>query len=176
MGEGELAYKRYIDGDDSSFEEVVRIYRAEVTAYALSIVRNRFAAEDVAADVFCYVVCHKKKYNFSVPLKYYLLMICKSRALDYYRKEKKYLPLDEAISAGTERDNVVEIIVKEERKSAVYRAIGGLPAEMRSAVYLFYFEEMSYDDVAKIMKINKKKVDNLLYAAKQKLKKELCDL
>ena len=52
MGEGELAYKRYIDGDDSSFEEVVRIYRAEVTAYALSIVRNRFAAEDVAADVY----------------------------------------------------------------------------------------------------------------------------
>ena len=34
----------------------------------------------------------------------------------------------------------------------------------------------SNDDVAKIMKINKKKVDNLLYAAKQKLKKELCDL
>ena len=176
MGEGELAYKRYIDGDDSSFEEVVRIYHAEVTAYALSIVRNRFAAEDVAADVFCYVVCHKKKYNFSVPLKYYLLMICKSRALDYYRREKKYIPLDEAINVESERDNVVEMIVKDERKSAVYRAIGGLPAEMRSAVYLFYFEEMSYDDVAKIMKINKKKVDNLLYAAKQKLKKELCDL
>lgn len=172
MGEGELAYKRYIEGDDSSFEKVVRFYRADITAYALSIVRDRFAAEDVVADVFCYIVIHKRRYNFSVPLKYYLLMICKSRAIDYLRKEKKYTELDESFpdSSG---DKVTEKILQDERKSALYRAIGGLSPEMRSAIYLVYFEEMSYEDVAKTMKITKKKVDNLLYFAKQKLKKEL---
>lgn len=175
MGEGELAYKRYIDGDDASFEEVVALYRADVTAYALSIVRNRFDAEDIAADVFCYLVLNKRKYNFSVPLKYYLLMICKSRAIDFLRKEKRYTALDDNMP-DYGGDKVAEKIILDDRKSALYRAIGGLSAEMRSAIYLVYFEELCYEDVAKIMKISKKKVDNLLYYAKQKLKKELVSL
>lgn len=175
MGEGELAYKKYIEGDDSSFEEVVRLYRADVTAYALSIVRNRFDAEDVSADVFCYLVLHKHRYNFSVPLKYYLLMICKSRAIDHLRKEKRYTELDENMP-DLSGDKVAEKIIRDERKSALYRAIGGLSVEMRSAIYLVYFEEMSYEDVARTMKISKKKVDNLLYLAKQKLKKEVGSL
>ena len=175
MGEGELAYKKFQNGDDSSLEIIVRLYRADVTAYAMSIVHNRFAAEDVAAEVFCYVVLHRKKYNFSVPLKYYLLMICRSRAYDYCRKEKKYVGLDDSILLKTSGDDVTEKLLGKERESALYRAIGGLPADMRSAVYLVYFEEMSYDDAAKIMKVSRKKVDNLLYLAKQKLRTILKD-
>ena len=42
--------------------------------------------------------------------------------------------------------------------------------DMRAAVHLVYFEQLSYEDAAKVMKKNKKQVDNLLYRAKSTLR------
>jgi len=50
-----------------------------------------------------------------------------------------------------------------------------LPEKMRTAIYFVYFEGMSYADAAKAMRINVKKVNNLLYEAKKKLKTQLKD-
>jgi RNA polymerase sigma-70 factor (ECF subfamily) len=41
---------------------------------------------------------------------------------------------------------------------------------MRVAVHLIYFEDMTYDEAAKVMKKNRKQVDNLLYRAKKALR------
>ena len=48
-----------------------------------------------------------------------------------------------------------------------------LPEEMATAVHLVYFEDMSYEDAAKVMKKTKKQVDNLLYRAKGALRATL---
>ncbi len=52
----------------------------------------------------------------------------------------------------------------------VNQALEQLPEEMRLVIHLVYFEELSYEETAKIMKKNKKQVDNLLYRAKQALR------
>ena len=44
---------------------------------------------------------------------------------------------------------------------------------MREALWLIYFEDLSYDDTAKIMKVNQKKIDNLLTRGRKQLKEEL---
>jgi RNA polymerase sigma-70 factor (ECF subfamily) len=44
---------------------------------------------------------------------------------------------------------------------------------MRTAVHLVYFEGFSYEETAMAMKVSRKKVDNLLYRAKNSLKQEL---
>ena len=45
-----------------------------------------------------------------------------------------------------------------------------LPEDMRTAVYLVYFEDMTYREAAKVMKKNRKQIDNLLYRAKKELR------
>ena len=45
-----------------------------------------------------------------------------------------------------------------------------LPTDMRIVVHLIYFEELSYEDAAKIMGKNRKQIDNLLYRAKSMLR------
>ena len=66
-------------------------------------------------------------------------------------------------------------VEKDERKNAVMQEIKLLPEKMRTAIYFVYFEGMSYADAAKAMRINVKKVNNLLYEAKKKLKMQLKD-
>ena len=64
-------------------------------------------------------------------------------------------------------------MLADERRRAVNGAVDSLPAEMREAVHLVYFEEMTYEEAARVMKKNKKQVDNLLYRAKAELRKTL---
>jgi len=45
-----------------------------------------------------------------------------------------------------------------------------LPEDMRVVIHLVYFEGMTYKEVAKVMKKNRKQVDNLLYRAKKELR------
>ena len=45
-----------------------------------------------------------------------------------------------------------------------------LSQDMRVAVHLVYFEEMTYEEAAKVMKKNRKQIDNLLYRAKKELR------
>lgn len=170
---GEEAYKNFINGDNDAFEVLIELYRADLTAYALSLVGSSFTADDVVADTFCYLIVKKGKYNFSVPLKYYLLMICRSRAIDYLRKQRRLKPLSSESETVTYSD--FSAVEQEEKRAALAEAIRTLPEKMRSAVYFVYFEQMSYAEAARAMKVNAKKINNLLYEAKKKLKIQLKD-
>jgi RNA polymerase sigma factor (sigma-70 family) len=57
-----------------------------------------------------------------------------------------------------------------ERKRVVNAALDRLPEDQRLAVHLIYFEELSYQEAARVMKKNPKQVDNLLYRAKKSLR------
>ena len=50
------------------------------------------------------------------------------------------------------------------------KAVKNLPQDMRAAVHLVYFEEMTYEEAARVMKKSRKHVDNLLYRAKKELR------
>ena len=62
------------------------------------------------------------------------------------------------------------MILLDEKKNMVNSAVSKLPEKMRIVVHLIYFEEMSYEETAKVMKKSKKQVDNLLYRAKKELR------
>ena len=63
-----------------------------------------------------------------------------------------------------------ETLLSDRRKQAVNNAIAQLSQDMQAVVHLIYFEDLSYEEAAKILKKNKKQVDNLLYRAKKELR------
>ena len=72
---------------------------------------------------------------------------------------------------GVEDEKTLEeIVLADERKRTVHSAIAKLSEDMRVVIHLIYFEEMTYDEAAKVMKKNRKQVDNLLYRAKKELR------
>ena len=61
-------------------------------------------------------------------------------------------------------------LIFDERRKKLYRALESLPEKTHTALYLVYFEELSYEETAKVMKISKKQVDNLVYRGKGMLR------
>ena len=98
-------------------------------------------------------------------------MLGRSRALNYikHRKVLNFVELKEEQN-GQDEQLLEESVLLDERKKAVSSALAKLPDDMRVAVHLIYFEDLSYDESAKIMKKNRKQVDNLLYRAKGQLR------
>ena len=68
------------------------------------------------------------------------------------------------------KDNIEDKILVDELKRVVNDALNKIPEEMQEVIHLIFFEELSYAETAKIMKKNKKQIDNLLYRAKKELR------
>ena len=175
MGNGELCYRRFIEGDEEAFDEIMREYFDGLIFFINRYVTDIYAAEDIAIDVFAYVAANRKAYNFKVSLKTYLFMIGRSRALNYikHRKRIEAAVLCDAEGLISEQTAIEDTVLSDEKKRQVNKALSQLPDAMRLAVHLVYFEELSYEEAARVMKKNKKQIDNLLYRAKSLLRSEL---
>lgn len=175
MDNGAGSYRRFLDGDESAFDEILTGYRESLTLFINRYVQDMTAAEDIAIDVFTDLIVHRHRYNFRTQLKTYLFMLGRSRALDYIKHRNKLtmIPLSDAENELAGENTPEEEFLKDETKRAVNAALNDLPEDMRIVLHLIYFEELSYDEAAKVMKKNRKQVDNLLYRAKKQLRSVL---
>ena len=172
MGNGASSYRRFLDGDECAFDEIMKEYFDNLVFFIDRFVHDIHAAEDIAIDAFSDLVVNKHRYNFKVTLKTYLFMLGRSRALNYikHRKVIDLVELSEAENVLAEQETLEEIVLADERKRVVNNALNTLPEDMRIVIHLVYFEDLTYDEAAKVMKKNRKQVDNLLYRAKKELR------
>ena len=172
MDNGASSYRRFLDGDESAFDEIMKELFDNLVFFIDRFVHDIHVAEDIAVDAFSDLVVNKHRYNFKVTLKTYLFMLGRSRALNYikHRKVIDFVELTEADKASSEQETLEELVLADERKRVVNNALNALPDDMRVVIHLIYFEDLSYDEAAKVMKKNRKQDDNLLYRAKKELR------
>ncbi len=171
---GAQLYQRFLDGDNDAFDEIIGIYRSSLIFFINRFVNNLDSAEDIAAEVFAYIIFKPKRYNFKVTLKTYIFMLGRSRALDFIRKESKrtYIPFESLYEQPSDDGRLLEEeVIAEEEKRELYKALASLPDDYQTAIHLVYFEELKYEDAAKVMGKNKKQIENLVYNAKKAVKR-----
>ena len=172
MDNGASSYRRFLDGDENAFSDIMKELFRGLVFFIDRYVRDVHTAEDIAIDVFSELIVHKHRYNFKVTLKTYLYMLGRSRALDHLRRQKRisFEDLSQTKNLPDEGKPLEEIVLADQRKRIVNAALSRLSSDIRIAVHLVYFEEMSYQQAAKVMKKSPKQVDNLLYRAKKALR------
>ena len=172
MDNGASSYRRFLAGDETAFDEILDLYRENLIFFINRFVRDTAAAEDLAIDAFLELLVHKNRYNFKTSLKTYLFMLGRSKAIDYLRHRARWKTIELSEAQGEEDSgfSIEDRLLAEERSRVLSAALETLPEEMRCAVHLIYFEGLSYEETAKVMKKSKKQVDNLLYRAKRKLR------
>ena len=172
MDNGASSYRRFLDGDESAFDDIVNELLQKLVFFVDSYVHDVHTAEDIAIDVFSDLIANRRKYNFKVTLKTYLFMLGRSRALDYikHRKVINFVELSEAENLPSDRVSLEEIVLADEKKRLVNSAVSKLNTDMREVIHLIYFEDMTYEQAAKVMKKSRKQVDNLIYRAKKELR------
>ena len=172
MDNGASSYRRFLKGDESAFDDIMKELFRNLVFFVEGYVHDIHAAEDIAIDVFTELIVHPHRYNFRASLKTYLFMLGRSRALDYIKHKKvlTFVELSETDELQDEKFVLEEMVLADERKKRIHKAIANLPERMREVIHLVYFEDMTYEEAAKVMKKTRKQVDNLLYRAKKELR------
>ncbi len=149
-------YQEFLKGNNNSFEELVIRHKDKLIYFITTYVKNIDIAEDIAQDVFVYILIHQKNYDFKYSLKTYLYTIAKSKALNFLKREKKISYTDnmEFIenmhkSYENQLNTLEDIIFKKEQKENLHKTINQLNGEYRQAIYLADIEKMQYSEIRK---------------------------
>ena len=171
---GKAEYRRFLEGDKEAFRGIIEAYRANLIRFITGITHDPGQAEEIAEDSFLELVIHPDRYNFSVSLKTYLYSVARHKALSALRyfSRRTTLPLESCEPPEAENGHE-KTLERKERDRILYSAMGHLKEDYRTALCLFYFENMNYADIGRVMKKNKKQIDNLLTRARAALRNEL---
>ena len=174
MDNGACSYRRFLDGDDNGFVDIVRDYKDGLILYLHSFVRNISVAEELAEDTFVKLGIKKPRFSEKSSFKTWLYAIGRNVALDYLRRRSRHemVPLDDC-DALADAQTLENDFLREERKIVIHRAMNTLKAEYRQVLWLVYFEELSAREVAAVMRKSVHSVETLTYRARQSLRSEL---
>ncbi|MBK8610578.1 MAG: sigma-70 family RNA polymerase sigma factor [Chitinophagaceae bacterium] len=164
---------RVLDGDTQAFSMLVNRYKDMVFSLSLKLIRNREEAEEAAQDSFVKVFRSLNKFKGDSKFSTWLYKVTYNTGLDQVKKNKRTQPvlaIDEYTEAEVkELSSFIDRIEESERKQVIQNCLDQLPNEDNFLLTLFYFEEQSVKEIAKIMGINDNHVKIKLHRGRKKL-------
>ncbi len=165
-------YKLFLNGNNEAFNWLIVKHRKMLTNFIMTYVKNTEIAEDIAQDSFMYMIINKVEYDFKYSFKTYLYTIAKSRALNYLKKAKKTIYVEDVISNNiTLEGNVESEFIVKEKRSALIETIKKLKKEQQIVIYLYYFQGFKYKEISKILNQSMSKTKMAIHRAKKILEK-----
>lgn len=163
-----------INRDEQMLAFVIRKYSKILWKIAASILINAASVQDVEeciADVFIYLWQYPEKYDSDrATLSSWLSVIVRSKAIDRYRQiiKKRELPMEEIVAESLAYAEITEIDAEKEK---LLSCIGELDGKEKELIIRRYYYDQKPAEIAVVLDIPKKQVENKLYYVKQKLKK-----
>ncbi len=164
--------KRFIDGDESIFGELVRRHKEKVRNIVYITLSNSTSVDDITQEVFITVYKHLKNFRFESQFTTWIYRITINKCKDHLRKmnvRKIFLPLKD-----DEEEPVFESINEDsDIKQIVRNAIATLPDKLRIPLVLKDLEGFSYQEIADTMECEIGTVKSRIFRAREALKKVL---
>ncbi|MBQ9587502.1 MAG: RNA polymerase sigma factor [Bacteroidales bacterium] len=162
-----------VAGDKERFADVVREHQETVANLCYRLVGNKLDVEEVCQQVFVELYGALPRFRHQSRLSTFIYRITVNVVSKMLKHEKRFLPYEtemEGIYEGIEQTREDDM-VKEEQRRRLLEAIGQLKYEQRTALVLFSFKELSYNDIADVMQVSLSKVESLIFRAKKNLQK-----
>ena len=179
-------YQHFLQGDTASYDELMIRYGDRLTFYLHGYLHDINDAEDLMIEAFARIMAKRPNIGEGA-FKAYLFKTARNLALRHHEQKRKMQVFsidsldseiaERVLAAGTGQidgnNPVEEDIGLEERKQLLHLCLDRIEPELKEALWLIYFEEMSYAEAAAVMKVNRKKIDHLLQRGKKNMKIEL---
>lgn len=170
----EILYKRYIDGNAEAATPLVERYGNPLTLYINNYIQDIHEAEDLMIEAFSLLFAKERPIKGEGAFKAYLFKTARNLAFRHRQKHRFLFLRLEELPFEPKSDVLAESeLFQNERNRQLYQAMEQIKPEYREAVYLVYFEGLSYQNTALVMGKNEQQITNLVYRGKQSLKKIL---
>jgi RNA polymerase sigma-70 factor (ECF subfamily) len=156
MGQAEEQERRWLAacqrGDSDSCARIVRGYQDLALRTAFLITNDRQAAEDVAQNAFLNALRHMGRYDLDRPFRPWFLTILANEARMHLRgqRRKPLVPLDDGNHPETPDDAepLDTLLIRDDERARVREALAMLGEPFRTTVVLYYFNDLSIEEIA----------------------------
>jgi len=148
----------YVEGNNRAFDLLLQRTQSKLFSYILFVVRDRDKAEDVFQETFVKVITklNQGKYTMSGKFSAWLMRIAHNVIMDSYREHKaqniveptKGNDLSNISSKDLLELNAENKFVNEQVLCDVKKIMNQLPAPQREVVYMRFYQEMSFKEIA----------------------------
>lgn len=159
-------------------------YGSKVYNTSLGILQNEQDAEDITQEVFIEVIISIGRFKEDSKISTWLYRIALNKSLEFLRRKnrKKRFGFLSALFVGDGSTLLTDVphfyhpgvqLENKERAAILFRAISRLPESQRTAFVLHKLEDLSYAEIAEIMKVSVSSVESLMFRARQNLQRLL---
>lgn len=151
-------------------------YEGPLLRYALRFTTDVETARDIVQDTFL-SLCRAERVPCDGGLKAWLFTVCRNRALDLWRKERRMTPLDETQLRERPGDAppASTVLERRERADHVLALVGALPERQQEVIRLKFQEGLSYREISEVTGHSVSHVGVLLHHAMATLRRRLSE-
>ena len=166
--------------DAEALGEIYRRYVRRVFGLCRYMLNSREGAEDVTSEIFLKLHRSIERYDGSIPFPRWLLRVAGNQCIDALRRrqrgQKVFMEVDDgaAIIEPTSSElSPLSAFIRTQERSQVREAIERLAENYRVPLVLRYYGELSYDEIAQELGLERNNVAALIFRAKQELRRRL---
>ncbi len=164
---------KILDGEASAYTVLVNRYKDLVYTLSLRMMKNREDAEEVAQDTFIKTYSSLNKFKGDSKFSTWIYRVAYNTCLDRLKKNKRQ-QYTVAIDEYTEHqvktlDNALDQIEAKEKQQAIQNCLELLPSEDSFLLTLYYFEELSLDEISKIVGLKPNNIKVKIFRSRKKL-------
>lgn len=166
-------------GDTNAIEELCKLKANSILYICTSMTGNKYDGEDLSQEVIILMWKNIKMLKNSISLDAWLYRIIKN---EYTKLSIRNSVNSEEIHMGEALEIMVEkntqflpdkFLDEQERKKLISSMLESLPAMHKFCMLMYYYENMSYREIANVLETTEKDVSNILYRSKLKMRDTL---
>ena len=172
-------------GDRAAFADLVEKYKQPVMNFIFRTLRDETEAEDLAQTVFLQVYKSRARYRQTAKFSTWLFTIARNLCLNELRRRARHPAesLEETHYESEEQparqfedksqSSAPEKLLHGELAQKIEEALAELPENQRSAILLCRQEDLSYEEIAKILRCSLSATKSLIHRGREALKEKL---
>lgn len=172
-----LLWVKFLEGNTDAFETIIKLFYNDMYYYGLCFTKDVYLLKDAIQDIFLTLWKNRATIGKTTVVKFYLLKSLRRKLAEQINQGKKYM-----LKADTKDfDNLFELqlnkedaIIHDETNSAITeqlrKAIKKLSKRQQEIIFLRFYNNAGFNEIADTMNLNHQSVYNLLHNAINRLK------
>tara|TARA_R100001143_G_scaffold63605_1_gene73857 strand:- start:94460 stop:95005 length:546 start_codon:yes stop_codon:yes gene_type:complete len=173
--EYELMVEKIRSGDHGAFEKLFHLYYPQLCVFSNSYVKSLDFARDVVQEVLIKIWDNRENFYINQSLKAYLYTAVRNQSLNFIQQKKQIERLEMRLIKQQELNSSIkkEDPDTDELTRKIWTLVDKLPERRRTIFILYRKHGLSYSEIAEVMHIARKTVENQMGKSLKFLREEL---
>ena len=166
----------FLAGNRDAYACMYERYAKTLYNYGYKIAQNRQLTEDCLQDLFLSILETRERLGRTDSIKFYLMRSLRRELVRRLQAEQRFAPDADALDFQVEfhyEPTWLDSQISAEQSAALLAELNALPPRQKEALFLKYFDNLSYEEIAGVMNIEQSSAYKVIYKAIAALQKRV---